>query len=481
MAIVSNLNDDDEKDKQEGAAPQLGVQSNTVGQTGTAPGVPPQGAPDASKGTSSGRFNNIGNYIKANQNFNQAGGGLAGKVAGNIQGQVGQVKQQIGDAAGAFGQAANQNRVKYDDGLVKGALADPTKFAADGNNLNAFAAQRDAAYKGPQGLDNQAGLQAGAQNAQQLATNAGTEGGRFGLLKTMFNKPSYTGGQQKLDNLLMQGNKGQLKQLQATRGLAGQATNELQQQSNAAAAQAKDFTNEADQTKAATNAALTGEQSAQDKLIDDRVLELQGKYDADKTGITTGLQAGELSEDHLKTLGLDDGQQTFGLDLNSYLQTDARKANRANVANTDEYSRMNALAKLAGKDGNKDFYDETQAGKFGTDQFKFDKDRFMKDVGAKNATYQRENNDAIAESVTSRKALEDAYKSTGYANGSSLDPAAALAKGKWLSETMKQGATHSGPYDAMLAQLYDNYASKEAVRSNMNTKHNASNTIRKKV
>lgn len=340
MASIFNPQDKEKDDEQQAGAPQQvgGGQSATLGSAGAAPAA----------GTKSGRFTNISNYLQANAGYNKDGGGLAGKIAGNINNQGNAVKQEVNQAKDQFNNAAQQNRVAYDDNTVNKALNDSTNFAQNDQNVDSFQKQLNAKYQGPQGIQNAEIMQNKAQNLQDLTNQTTTEGGRFGLLKNMFNKPSYTGGQQKLDNLLLQGNQGQLKSLTGTRQLGNQVSNQVNNTNMGAVADAQKYKDEANATAMKTRdeylKSLTGFDQGLAGKADTLNTERQSQYDAALKNTKDNV----VSEDDLSRFGLANGQSLYGLKLNDYLTKNNTQANSVNAASADDYNKIAALRKLAG-------------------------------------------------------------------------------------------------------------------------------------
>lgn len=372
MASINNPlnNQNEDENQQNGAGPQQisNGQQATVGATGAAP----------AQGTKSGRFTNISNYLRANNNYNASGGGLAGKVAGNIQGQAEQVKNDTNAAQTNFKSQAEQNRVGYDENTVNNAVNNSAEFAKDDNNVNKFQTMLNAKYNGPQQIQDVNALQNKAQGVQDLANQSGSEAGRFGLLKTMFNKPSYTGGQQRLDNLLLQGNQGQLKQLTGTRALGGQAVNAVnnaQQDAIGTAQMAKD---EAAATAAKTQEQLNSGISGFDNSLNDRLQKAESDRQNQYAQMLRDADQGKLNG----VLGADNlmGRETYGVNLRDYIKNNSLAGTKQGVATDADYARAAALSKLSGGNlqGNSSsildsYKDPSQAGSFARDtKFDFD-------------------------------------------------------------------------------------------------------------
>jgi hypothetical protein len=313
-------------------------QSSTIGG-----GSPASSAPG--KGTSSGRFTNISNYLKANQNAN-----LAGKVVGNIENQSNQVKQGLDQAKSQFSNQAEQSRVQANNPFVQSAIQDPNSVANDPSQLQQFERLRDAQYTGPQGLQDAQKLQAGVQNVQSMTRQTGSEGGRFNLLRQMFNKPTYSGGQQKLDNLLLQNNPDQMNKLRGTNVVAGRIGQDLNQSAKRSADVAQQYATEALQTRDSTRNALTTEEQARQNEILGRLAQTQASRTAAQQASEDLLKNRQMSAADLAKYGLTAGTKLYGLDPLSFLRKGQELNNVSQVANQDDVTRFNALSKLAGKD-----------------------------------------------------------------------------------------------------------------------------------
>lgn len=340
MASILNPQDKEKDEEQQSGAPQQvgGAQSATLGAgTGAAPA-----------GTKSGRFTNISNYLQANSGYNKDGGGLAGKIAGNINNQGNAVKQEVGKAQNEFNTAAQQNRVGYDEGTVNNALNDSTNFAQNDQNVDKFQQQLNAKYQGPQGIQNAEIHQNKAQNLQNLTKQTTTEGGRFGLLKNMFNKPTYTGGQQKLDNLLLQGNQGQLKNLTGTRQLGNQVVNQVNTSNQKAIEEAQKFKDEAAATAQKTREEYLKSLTGFDADLAGRASQLNTDRQTQYDTALKAMKDDFVSDADLSRFGLAKGQSLYGLDLNNYINQNKTAATNVNAATEADYGKAAALRKLMG-------------------------------------------------------------------------------------------------------------------------------------
>lgn len=399
MAFVQDNQNQDQKDDKQGQPQPLAGSSQGGGVAtgnGGISGSNQQSSSTQPQGTSSGRYTNISNYLKANQGYNQAQGGLAGKIGGNIQQEQQKTADAIAQSKTQFGQASQQGRNQFNQGLYGQATGDAANFVQDPKLMQQFQQMRENNYSGPNDLTNAQALQGQVGNIQDLTNQTGSEGGRFNLLRQMFNKPSYTSGQQRLDQLLLQGNQGQLGQLAGTRRLANQAAQGLSQASQAAQNQAQGYQNEALATQKQVGEGVTGEMTNEDKSISDKVTAAEKFRTEQLPRIQQGLSSGQLTQDDINYLGLNEGQNLYNIDPNKYLTSSDLQATKQNVASADDYARMQALGKLAGNYTKPDtdqllaqYSNPAEAGIFAKQGgAQFDKNKFLQDVQGAGEEYQ---------------------------------------------------------------------------------------------
>lgn len=435
MATISKpFEDENEQDQPAASQPQqIGTPQGggTVGSSMSAPSKP-------GTGTSSGSFNNIQKYMNANSGFNQAGGGLAGKVVGNINQQANTTKQNVQGAQSAFNQQASQNVGQFNNPeLLKQAFQDPTKFAQDENNVASFAKARDAAYTGPKGFQdlsgqqNLANLQSQTAGVNDLVKQGQSEGGRFNLLKQMFGKTGYSSGQQNLDNLLMQGNKGQLDQLQGSRRIAADATKTLGSGQQAAQQAAEQNANLANQVRTNTRNQLNKSVLDQSTDVDARTAAADAAQKAATEQFKKNLAEGKMSRADATRFGLSDQTNLYNLDLNQFANQAAAAGgvNAQTVANQDDYNKFAALNKLMGGNASvpsavansrasqilSSFSDPTQAGKaLGGNAYNFDPSQLLNQIAGTKANYDQQSdlfNTNIRQAQESGRQINSKYDS----------------------------------------------------------------------
>lgn len=208
MATILQANqgaqqDDENKDK------AVQASSAQTTQIGANQGQPSAGQVKAQGPSSSGRFANIQSFLKANQ---------SGQIGQQVGQQVGAEKQKatqkLQESKDAFGGQIGQVRagVEASNKAVNEGIAQLNQaqdFTVDDSGADLVAANikkaQDLRYEGPQSLGSEEQLYGQAQNLAQIGQASKSEGGRAALLQRFFgrDRPTYSAGQNKLDNLLL--------------------------------------------------------------------------------------------------------------------------------------------------------------------------------------------------------------------------------------------------------------------------------------
>jgi hypothetical protein len=392
VAVVFN-NNKDKDDEQTAGQPQVTNPGAIANVTASSPAAAsPSTAP--AKGTSSGQFTNLKSYINANQNFNQQGGGLAGKVADNLNTQGQQVKQQVQGAVDTFKNKANEQVNQFQQGAqaAQQAVVNPAAAIQNQNLVNQVTQARDAQYTGPktlldlQGTQNQAALQANAQNFTQTVDQGKTEAGRFNLLRTMFGKPTYNSGQQNLDNLLIQGQKDQLQRINDTSRVSADVNRNLNRGIQDATMQGQQAVDTANQIKQQTRDALNNRVVQEQQTIEQQLKQAQDQQNRALYNLARGLKSGYITSEDAERFGFNSGDRIYDTDLTSLIRKGGDPSAQT-VATQDNYAQIAALNKLLGgatsEDASKilsNFTDPSQAGKF--DPRAYNLDRNPLDINA---------------------------------------------------------------------------------------------------
>lgn len=333
--------------------------------TGGAPSQAPQGgtASATPTGSSSGRFQNIQNYINANKGYNQDQGGLAGQVGSSLAGQENKQEQAIGNESNRYQTDASTAAQPYNyylnnsqssdsqDPYLTSTLQDPTKVANDPNALNQWQQYYSGAYTAPTAYDSSGQLNQNVQNYQQQNSQTGSESGRMSLLNQLYGNPGYNTGQQSLDNLLLQSNPGQLSSLQST---ASNLTNQLggayTNAQNAAQGALTAGQSAASAAKAAAAPALGMAETGFETGINQKVSDINAQRANEYNTQLAQLQSGRITKDQATQLGINT-PYLYGVDPTQFLQQ-GLAANIYQAASPEDYARAQALSTLAGQPTN---------------------------------------------------------------------------------------------------------------------------------
>lgn len=209
--------EDEEKKKQQSAmnaAPGTIVQGAGGTSFSTGQGI------GGTKSSTSGRATNLQSYLQANQGakigeeVGQKLQSTASQIGQNVSKAREDLRQQAYGAGGTPGNATGGEfgRLGQYQQYAQQIQQDPTKLSEQ--QIADFQKIRTGQYQTPE-VQNLPQLQAQSQQAQQMTQLAGTEPGRFELLRQTFGRPTYSTGQQRLDQLLLQTNRGQAQALQS--------------------------------------------------------------------------------------------------------------------------------------------------------------------------------------------------------------------------------------------------------------------------
>lgn len=365
MAVVNQdqNNNNNQQNQQQGQPIATGG-----GATQGAPQAPPAPASGQSPRQGSGRFQNLSNYLKANQGAGQ-------RMFGQIEQKTGKEFSRSKDQAETQASQVRQGIQQSNEALQRGAgyqaqlsakdTFDPEQFASDESRLQDFAkfkagqnvdevqlANQAAGFS--QAADKTLGI---AQNRQQQAAN---EAGRFSLLKDTFSgrgQPRYSSGVQRLDQLLLQGSSPDVadafkkslgQRAQLAQGMVAQSgdvrsqTEQLAEQERLLAGGLAD-----------TSRGLESDFYSQlEGRVGDVNIQRQAQIDEARRQADILKSRGQVSDEFLQNVGLTRGQRTYGafdqlqsLEQLAELGPMARTAQ--DVASEADARRYDAIAKLA--------------------------------------------------------------------------------------------------------------------------------------
>lgn len=375
----NNLKDEELKNQQAGSAPNISGTSTTF-----STGVPGQ---ESSK-KSSGQYANIQSYLDTNQ---EQAGEMGNKLASGVEQKGQEAKTGIDtlsksvnkidayDPSKTIGKITGFNTNQYDPNSGPQA-PDVTQEEKDQYKT----IKQTGGYTGPSDLSGVSGYQdveTKARQASEAAKNASTELGQQALLKETYARPTYSAGQNKLDQVLLGGSKTGKEALQNVSGkysgledlfkdTSTQVGNTINENINTAMLNKEAFN---PLEKAAREALLNPIQArAQQKNIDSPAAIARAQEDlSDET----------VYDDILSRTGLQQGTKIYDLNLASYLNPNQTQNTVNNVATNDERVKYQALSDLF---GDASMNQITSSGK-AINPYTFDKDKFEAD------RYAREN------------------------------------------------------------------------------------------
>lgn len=384
MATV--LQDDDEEQQQQGSAAPVVTSGQGAGPISSTGGGAQQQQPGAQaagqpKGTSSGRFTNIQKYLSANTKAD-----YANQIGQKQEEGASAVRQGIEASKQQASQQANPEiqRLQQAGQVTQQALDNPEQFTQNQGNLDAFNKIRQGQYLQGVGLQNEAQLANQAQDVQNRANMAGTEQGRFQLLRDQFGQQpgkTYSSGQQRLDQLLLQGKSGQLGQLAQRSQAAATGTEQaLAQARGETAGLTQQLQNLGKSAQQQAQEALTGKIGETKTGLEQRATQTQSDREAQFEALRGSLEKGELTESQAQSLGLDPNDENslrlYGSNPLEFLNKNALgQVGVGQVANDQDRARLAALGQLSGQQELSQFAAPGEALKgvestFGTDLLK---------------------------------------------------------------------------------------------------------------
>lgn len=400
-------------------SPKAGASVPPMG--GNAPMTAPGAGPAPRQGSTTRP--NIRQYVNANQG---AGQQIASGIQQKGQEQLDQFGQSVNKSSQNLQATANplkQQLGQEGSQKIQQAFKDPSAILSNQDQLQQFQTLRDksaniGAY-GEAAQNETTGLQGQFGKLENQAKAAGTETGRFQLLREAFGQPTYNRGQQKLDQLLLQTDKsGAARNLQQNLGAnKAAAAQQLQGFGTAAEQQQAELGTMADQRSQEIQK-LFGQGSTEGF---DQDLSARGYSDIQQSAeqqmeqakaqlaknpeLRSRLESGNITNADIQMLGLNKGQNIYNLDLGNYInQTDIdpESIDLASVTNPEEFARYRALQQLAGQ-GEDIFGSASEAGTF--KPYEFDSTRLQGDITDK----QNKFNTLISQAQQSAQGLTSPY------------------------------------------------------------------------
>lgn len=414
MATEFNFNQDEE-DELGSSQPMSSdpAQAQSTSDVGGASGGATAATPAGARPTTPGGRPNIRQYLDANQG---AGQKLAQGIQDKTKVKAGEIEQGVNEGRSQLQSATNPLESKLGeegDKVIKTAFKDPSQILQQQDQLSEFQRLRDKGYEsdinaaGTAAQQATQNLSAQANKLQGTADLAGSEGGRFELLRNTYGQPQYTRGQQKLDQLFLQAEPGSAKQLQQglqgisqqqqqnVSGLSSEAQAKIQALQGLSGQRAQDwqnlYTGGSDANKLDTDLSSMGVSDI--NAASQRNL-ANAQSDVDyAAGLRQRLGSNQLTQEDAQKLGLGDlaGKSLYDVNLGSYINQNDKQATLANTADQDQVARYRALQQLSGDISGDIFGGATDIGGFKA--YDFNKDKLSGDMGAKRTQYEVSNID----------------------------------------------------------------------------------------
>lgn len=361
MATILN----NEEENQQTATSQV---SSTV-----APMTGQQSAVAAPARQGSSNRPNINKYLQANQG---AGQQLAQGIQEKVQNQAQNLNKSIQSSNEQMQSKINPLEQELGDQgqqKIQTAFQDPKQILQNQQQLEQFKRLRDMgatqdiqtfAQQGDQAINTLQGQQNKIQEQAQMAT---TEGGRFGLLRNTFGQPTYSRGQQRLDQLFLQAQPGAARGLQHNLRDLNKATGQSVDQFGSQLANKQQAVTNLMQQRAQDVKDIFGQGMTDIGAAINQRKALAPEQIAAATSLDERLAKNELTAEDVALLGLNAGQKIYNVDLANFLlpeQRDIGSIGNAEFANPEEFARYNALMELSAAQVPSIFGGATEAGGF---------------------------------------------------------------------------------------------------------------------
>lgn len=379
-----------DQDQQGSSMPQTAnTQSATIGSSASVGGAQPAMATNQQKKPDRpGNFVGIQTYLNANKPQAQK---LGENAAGVINTGVQKANEGLQNIQGQFNTKAQAGAFQSNPNALGALQGGAEKL--DEEQRNQIRNQAQAQYQGPQDLASVQGFQDVQKQFNQANQNlqgAGTEEGRQNLVKQLGTGKAKTAGMTGFDSMLLQSGGGREKIEQARKAAEGVFNPEAISGANEAAiAKANELKGQTDQARTEAQTAVEAQRKALEKSIQDRLLNTKQQSQKQLEDSILDLQTPEsISKQLAESLGLSEGQRTYGVDLQQFLRPGmGSDVNASNIATREEYLRNQALQDLysSGAPGLLNPDDIDKAGTANTSIF--DKDMAQKAIKDRERSY----------------------------------------------------------------------------------------------
>lgn len=335
-----NQNPQNELSPQASVGPDIGPVT-TSSAPGAGPGHNSKGS--APQATPAQPFQNLQAYLSANapQVADQGN-----RIAGDLTSQYGQIQSDINAKQADFDKQVQGGYAKPNQELVDKAVASPTDFVSDPNNVKAFQDLYNNAYRGPDAFettgeygDLNAKVSKAASDASLLGSNAG--------LQTYFQgqNPNSTKGGSILDSVLLQGTPEAYGKVKSAAQSFSNLPEYLSGAANTSDAAAEVAKNEAEQEKSDLQSKFNGDKG----IIPTTEQQFENRLSNAKT---TAQQSADRIKDFFGYLKNEQLQDVFGLkgdpNLSKMIQS-LTDADLASIGITRDQAHSLANANMQGK------------------------------------------------------------------------------------------------------------------------------------
>lgn len=406
MPYLQEGSDEEELKKQQEAGNPTNISGQSTVLSQEAPSK--QGGPQAS-----GSFTNLNQYLDANKE-------TAPIMGGRIADDISQSGQEATTKIQSLATKAPEVKAYDPNNAYKNVVS-----LSDQEKKDYHMAKEG--YSGPKNINELDGYQETQKkhsDAWGKVQNASSDEGRFNLLKSAYARPTYSQGQQNLDNLLITGNQQAKSSIQGAAGQFAGLNKMLEDEKAKIGTTLNRNVQTGYQNQQAINA---GDATAKQNLlkpIQQRADQANQNNQSLINSYRQSATSNAFSADELGRLGLSNGQNIYDMDLSGYLQTDASQVGLDNAATADERARYAALTALIdGQTGQAITANGRQIDPVKFDKTRFETDRTAKDTEYKNAYANQRGTALNAEYLMNPAAGFDAYIPGAYTDRRDLSSA----------------------------------------------------------
>ena len=322
---------------------------NVSGQSNVASSAPNQAQGQAQPQGKSGAYANLNDYLNANSDqANQ----MVSQITQPIATAGDQAKSSVDSATNAFNTSVDSSSAPSNaSDLINQAATDPSAFVSNANNVSQFKAMQNP-YAGPTDITQSAGYntaQSNINNVNQQLQNTGTEAGRFTLLQNQYANPTYSNGQQSLDQMLLENAPTTTQSFQNLQNQYGDLTNYLTNANTTADQYAKtaqqNLTNDNSQIQSTFLDPKTGVIPTLDSTLQSQLATYNAQQQADASAQNSLVNGDSTTQAFLNQLGLTPGQNLYNLNLQNYI-TDNGPATINSVATPEQAADAAAYQQL---------------------------------------------------------------------------------------------------------------------------------------